>query len=251
MSISKETIKRQLQITSNQIATSFDSLYAHELKIYAEEIAESYLLLLMILNNKDQNPTPDQDFQSGLIFWTGLNTIMAAMDLLRRGYHKEPMMLLRDAIETFSSAYDIHVNPQKLPSIQAYPHTFDSKKSIAIATKVQPMIGRFYGLLSEQFTHVSTMHTIPHHPEPFCIGGLHNPKEQQATKTSTLILLTTLYPLLSLIELSFINQIKLLRYWQRDNNNALYLPIPEIKNNMDSVIAELRTILSEDGASSI
>jgi hypothetical protein len=69
----------------------------------------------------------DADFQSALLFWTALNAYLVAVELFRRGYNKEPQMLIRNVLEIFSAAYDIHANPEKLDMLRKGRKDFDSK----------------------------------------------------------------------------------------------------------------------------
>lgn len=178
--ITRETIIRQLQTTSNDIAQAFDSSYLRELEEIAGDLAISYQQLYDIVNREDQSTISDADFQSALLFWTALKTYLSAVELFRRGYGKEPQMLIRNVLETFSAAYDIHLHPEKLQVLRERPKKFDSKKSIKIAKQIHPVLAQMWGMLSGRFGHVSTLHTVPHKTAPLCIGGLFEPKDQQA-----------------------------------------------------------------------
>jgi len=214
--ITKDTLFNQLRSTSNKIAQEFDILYSQEISDIAEELAISYQILFDILNKEDQSKTSDNDFQSALLFWTALNTYLSGVELFRRGYSKEPQMIMRNVLEIFASAYDIHIHPEKFNILQNDPKNFDSKKSIAAVKGIHPVIGNMYGHLSDKFSHVSEVHTVPHYSKnPFCIGGLFDSNERKVTICSLLPILTlTLNVLNSVIEITFINEISDSRFWK-------------------------------------
>ena len=70
--IDKNTILRQLQSTSGEIASEFDKLYQKDIENIAEEMAICYSISLNIINREDQSKIPDNDFQSALIYWTSI-----------------------------------------------------------------------------------------------------------------------------------------------------------------------------------
>ncbi|MFA5359032.1 MAG: hypothetical protein WC310_04425 [Patescibacteria group bacterium] len=214
--ILKDTILNQLHSTSNGIAKEFDAIYSQELSEFAEEMAISYQILHDIINRDDQSKISDADFQSALLFWTALNTYLSALELFRRGYSKEPQMLIRNVLEIFSAAYDIHANPEKLEVLRNNPKKFDSKKSINIVKEINPTIAQMWGNLSSWFSHVSILHTVPHRTAPLCIGGFFNSGDQDATFCGLLAPLNlTLDVLNSTLEFTFISEVSNPRFWKQ------------------------------------
>lgn len=248
--ITKETVLQQLYSTSNDIAKEFDNSYKEEINNIASELAISYQILHDIINREDQSQVSDADFQSALLFWTALNTYLAAVELFRRGYNKEPQMLIRNVLETFSAAFDIHVNPQKLPILRYRPKDFDSKKSINIAKQIHPIISQMWGMLSGFFSHVSIFHTVPHASKKasLCVGGLFESTEQ---KTIILGMLPPLQLALdimnSVLELAFIKYIPNPRFRKQASDNTYIYKTP--KENMErgqKMIKKMEALLQND-----
>lgn len=247
--VTKETILRQLHSTSNEIAEKFDALYSEEINWVAEELATSYQILMNILNHEDQSKISDADFQSGLLFWTALNTYLSALELFRRGYYKEPNMLMRSVLEIFSAGYDIHLNPQKLETLRKRPNDFDSKQSIKIAKKIHPEIAKIWGQLSSSFSHVSLLHSVPYRTAPFCVGGLFDGKDQNPIICSILPMFTlTLDIFNSVVELVFIKMIPKPRYWTEVSEDSYAYSIPEANTQRGKKLLEkMREALSKTG----
>lgn len=245
--ITKETILRQLASTSNDISKEIDKTYAQELSYMAEEMAVSYQILHDIINREDQSKISDADFQSALFFWTALNTYLASVELFRRGYNKEPQMLIRNVIETFSAAYDIHKNPEKLNILRQKPKNFDSKQSIKIAKEVHPSIGQMWGILSGSFSHVSMFHTLPHRKTPLCIGGLFDPKDQLVAICGILPPLYLVLDILnSILEITFISEVLTPRFWKKTSQDTYEYAVPD-KNfrEWERVAERVKNILDE------
>lgn len=246
--ITKETIFNQLHSTSNKIAQEFDVLCLQEITDIAQEMATSYQILFDIIDKEDQSTTLDNDFQSALLFWTALNTYLSGIELFRRGYSKEPQMIMRNVLEIFASAYDIHINPKKLDILRNNPKKFDSKKSIKIAKKINPIIAEIWGRLSSQFSHVSIFHTVPYyHKDPLCVGGLFNSNEQKVVIYSLLpILMLTLNVLNSVLEITFINEISKSRFWKKNLNGSYkYSPSKEVMDQKERLSKKIHEIFKK------
>ncbi len=243
--ITKNIIFNSLHLTSNKIAQEFDTLYSQEISEIAEEMATSYQILFNVINKEDQSKTPDNDFQSALLFWTALNTCLSAIELLRRGYNKEPQMLLRNILEIFASAYDIHIHPEKLNILRYKPKEFDSTKSINVVKQIHPVIGQMYGSLSDKFSHVSIFHTVPHNSKnPFCVGGLFDPNEQKTIVCGLLLpIKLTLDVLNSVLEITFIKEVSVSRFWKKTENGSYqYTPSKKIIECEEKFIEKIKEL---------
>lgn len=249
---SKEIILRQLQSTSNEIALKFDEKYKSDLDVVAQELAVSYNILLEIVN-KDKNCVPDNDFQSALLYWTALNSVLASLELLRRGYTKEPQMIMRNVLEIFAVAYNFHIIPNLYQQFINNPDKkFDSAKSITEAKKVHNIIGQQYGMLSQFFTHVGPLHVLPHKvTNGLCVGGMFDPDEQAIVNINLMAITGTLDILNSLLELTFIQQITNSRFWKKiDDTTYEYIQNRErTKQIMESMKQSIDS-LDEEGKNS-
>ena len=238
----KEKVLAGLQITSNEIAVAFDKRYEAEINDIATELGKSYDTLFSIINKEDQSTVSDQDFQSATLFWTGLNTILSAVDLFRRGYSKEPQMLLRDALETFAAAYDVHKDINKFKQLTENPKDFDSTKSIKVVKEIHPILGNFYGILSGSFAHVSTMHTVPHLSDtPLAIGGLFDPKKQHTIVLGLTTFILTVDVLNSVLEFSLIKYIDEPKFWKKINNNTYEFTLN--RKRIDAFLKNMKDVL--------
>lgn len=248
--VTQDSILNQLYSTSNKIAQEFDVLFLQEVTDIAQEMATSYQILFDIIDKEDQSTTLDNDFQSALLFWTALNTYLSGIELFRRGYSKEPQMIMRNVLEIFASAYDIHINPEKLNILRNNPKKFNSTKSIAVVKQIHPIIGHMYGHLSDKFSHVSVLHSVPHYSKnPFCVGGLFNfnSNEQKVVICSLLpILMLTLGVLNSVLEITFINEVSKSRFWKKSLNGSYeYSPSKEVMAQKEKLSKKIHEIFKK------
>lgn len=222
---SKETILRQFKSTSNEIASKFDEVYTADLEMLAEELATSYNALLDILE-KNKEQIQNNAHQSALLYWGGLNSVLALIDLLRRGYTKEPQMILRNVLEVFAVAYDIGASQEHYELFMKDPIKFPSTKSVNAAKQVHDIIGQWYGLLSDYSSHVGPLHILPHKiTSGFYVGGMFDPKDQAVVRLDLMMITGTLDILNSLLELSFIRHIATPRFWVKiDEDTYKYTP---------------------------
>lgn len=220
--LTKKDIIEQLHKESGTVAGGFDKKYSSQIEAIAEGLADLFNKITDIINSEEQTPLSDSDHRGALLFFTSLNTVMAALELFKRGYPLECAMLLRNNIETFSAAYDIHANPPKVIILEKDPKKFDSTESIKEAKKVSPLIGQMYGKFSDTYTHVSAMHLLPHHlsKTPFAIGGLFDPIEEKYHLMILSMILLELDILGSLLEFSFLDSLNNLNYWTKDPTGA-------------------------------
>ena len=181
---------------------------------FKEEVEEFSLLISKIINPlenyNNKNPAAEKDdpelIAYGLMI-KGANTLMASFELSLNGYFWEPPNLLRNALEGFASAWDIMHNPKRLESWKDYK-SFKSTVSITNAKEINPVIGPFYGLLSNFYMHTSQLNASPSFvlvedkPELQFFGLIRNGKENIRQSEIYLCLIIT-FMCLQMTELCF------------------------------------------------
>ncbi len=244
----KETIIKQLKTTSNEIAQKFDNLYFDKIEEIAEELSICFNNLLAIINHEKQEEISDNDFQATLLFWSSANAIIGSLELFRRGYPREPLVILRHSLEIMSTGYCAHENPEIAKDLLE-GKSVSSTKNISGAKKIQPIIGPMYGMLSQAVVHISTLHIVPSGSKeaPLPVGGLYDLETQKYKPMILSMLLTTTEILNSLIEVAFIDKIKNIRFWERVGDNILKSkPSPEIKERQREISDGLKKILQSN-----
>ncbi len=239
-----DIVIKQLQEKSVQIGHKFDNLYLDRFNEIATELAIAFSDLNRIVKTDHPNDLEESDHTAGMLLWTASNTILSGLDLFRRGYSKEPLMLLRNAIETICSAYAIHLDPQKLETLKTNPDNFRSIKHIGIANNFHPLIRILYDMLSDSFVHVNQSHVLPHNSDdPFCIGGLYDSKKQDYQPLTLSMYLTVGDILNSFIECIYYKYLAELRYCKFiERKGIVYRPSPEMKERQKRILNEMAVL---------
>lgn len=202
-------------VTSDEIAKAFDNVFRQDINELSQEMCATFDILDQLIHEV-KSPLADNDLQSAFLYWGALNTIISAVDLSRRGYTKEPQMLMRNVLEIFAVAFDVHENIERYYLYKNNPDKFESTKSIPVVKKVSPFVAYQYGILSTHFTHVGQLHTLPHKEiGGFAVGGMFNPDDVAIETMNIAMIIGTFDVLNSLIELTFIRRITNLKYWKK------------------------------------
>jgi len=241
--IYKEKIIKQLNDTSNKIVRNYRKLYSKEMDEIVDELTVSYENLISVIDRENQKETTDNDFQSALIFWSGTNTLLSSIELFSRGYPREHLVILRHALELISTAYCVHIKPEIMDDLLKNVN-INSTKHISEAKKVCPIMGLMYGMLSNSFMHVSTMHIVPNNSKnPFCVGGMFDKNDQQYKPLVLSMILTTAEILNIFIEIVFFDKISKKRYWEYiGKGNVKYQPLESIRNRQKNILKSMEDV---------
>ena len=106
--------------------------------------------------------SPDEDPKHAAygLMTRGANSLMAGFELALNGYFWEPPVILRTALEEFSSAWDIVHNPKRFLLWKA-DKKFSSTDSVSNCKEINPVIGKLYGMLSNLYTHIGPINSSP------------------------------------------------------------------------------------------
>ena len=246
----KQDIIKHIHQTSNDVADHFDKFYSKDIELLAEDIAISFNILGEVIDRPKETQVSDADHQSALLFWTALNTLIASIEIFRRGYLKEPAMLSRNILEMVGTAYDIHLHPEKLNLFRS--GKYDSAKSIGIVKQLSPAIGRMYGELSKMFSHVNRLHILPQGSydlkrailkrATLWIGGGFSEKDTRMQAIMLSDLMMTLDVINTVMEFIFYEEIKEHRFWTKLKNGIYkYSPIKRISERAMALQEKLIT----------
>lgn len=93
----------------------------------------------------------------GRLLFNAAKTIEASFELIRSGYILQPGMLLRSVVEVFSLISYIQIDEQAYTKFKE--GKVDINKTIKFGKQLIPPLGRFQGLLSSKFVHISELHS--------------------------------------------------------------------------------------------
>ena len=225
-------IFRHFKETIPNIHRVFDVNHFGEQEELAEYVSKIYTILARVVNYPDRNKITDVEFTNATMLWRGTNTIVASFELTRSGYGIEPPVVLRNALETCSTAIDLFRNPKKYRDFKE--RKYKSSGSISEAKKILPIIGMFYGMFSEFYSHVNVISSLPQYYKDetgttvFTTGGAYV-KENEPHLNINLSLISLLLSIyLASAEYIFFKFCEKSEFWQKVNINLLeFNPIKE------------------------
>lgn len=150
-----------------------DKDFNNDIAIFIYIISKSFVILNQIVNYTDQGKVPDKDFQSQMLLWQGLNTLIGSLQLIRQGYTLEPQFLLRSAVEDLALALSFYADADNLFYKKFIKDKLSGQEAIGAGKKLVKQLGGIYGLLS-QVTHPSKKTLGSHYLEgrgTLLIGG--------------------------------------------------------------------------------
>jgi len=145
----------QITRDAERIAESFDKLHGEDLRAISKQFAHCFGLLTSGLIRATQDDD-DLRIACGELLQNALNSLAAAVYLLRGGFVLQPGPIIRSSIEALAVVLHLIQFQEDLKAHRA--HKFDSTRAIASAKTVFPPFGRIYGLLSKEFTHIGQLH---------------------------------------------------------------------------------------------
>jgi len=203
--LTKDVLINQIHRDSQKIATSFDKLFIKHLEEISVELSRISKFILIAVHSPE--PLENYETESLVIISNTQNTIIASIECLRRGYLVQTGILIRNAIESISTALYLIKDPK---SIKAYKEgKLKSQSTISEAKKIVDGLGRAYGFFSNHFAHLGEPHRslnpIKEFNDKNDPGALFN---ISSIKFATNLLYIT-------AELAFIEKYQMGRYWNR------------------------------------
>lgn len=151
----KDFLLNQLRRDSPKIAASFDALCEADLAEMSAELARVSGLCLMGMR-RAASTEDELRMTCAFLLLNSLNSIAAAVDVLRSGYRLQPSMILRNAVESVAVVLHLGQRPTDLSRLKA--GKLSAPATVASAKKSLPFIGQLYGLLTNHFSHVGGLH---------------------------------------------------------------------------------------------
>lgn len=154
-----DMIKNQFSKEQPRISAHFDKDFESDIDAISHELAivTAYIHGSFRLEQDDEIPAVSECVS---LLSNSIQSILAALTLLRSGFRVQPPAQLRLAIETTATAVALYVEPEHVDDFRN--GKFGFPQAFKIAKNAIPVLGPFYGQLSEQFSHLGSLHKRPH-----------------------------------------------------------------------------------------
>lgn len=231
----KEAILDNIHIISKNASDLVDEKFGNEITSMVKKLSESFYILDIIVNKTDQRKVNEIKFTSKILFWQGLNTLTASLQLTRQGYFTEPNILLRHSIENIALIADLFLNPNNYSKF--INQQLSGEKCIGRAKKLIPVLGGIYGQLS-QIAHPKSPYLatyVTKHDTMLIGGGITNDNLYRVKlNLGFLGFITHIY--LEQVELIFYDFISNHTFWikEKDGSYVKHLSESEKKYGEDA-----------------
>ncbi|MCP1557500.1 UNVERIFIED_ORG: hypothetical protein M2438_001577 [Methylobacterium sp. SuP10 SLI 274] len=205
------------------VTKTFDEHFAAKLTQIDALFSETAFLFLLAQKADERIDGKYSTVFIGLL-QNALNTFGSSVILLRSGLPGQSMVLLRQVVEICSTIIHIAGDPKAKAIDDFIAGNYNSTTSIGQAKKAVPIIGLFWGFLSNSFVHINHAHSMIQPIRPY---------KQDNAEVEAIIkcLRMTVWICYLTAEIAFPMLREHNRYWQRrviDGRHAVeYAPSPE------------------------
>lgn len=164
--VTNDMLIKQIQRDGPTIARSFDVLIKDDMiecsKIFARCSAR-------ILNHLPVTGENEFKETAARLLFSALSAYAASIEVARHGYPRQYGASARSVIETIAVVLEIATVPESLARFHKGDLT--STKTMAAAKKCLPLLGPFYGMLSNDFVHIGPTHATLEGPTRYKEGN--------------------------------------------------------------------------------
>ena len=242
-----EDILKYIKKNNSSTARKFDEHFGARVEEFCQSIAPIFEGLdNAMIGNVGEPPIADHIFQGAQLVWGGLNSLIAAMEILRNGHWKDAGIVARSALET--SCCGLHMS-QDIAMFDKFRHgEAEYSAAVSFASKLSRTIPRTYGLLSELFTHVSQLHGVLHFDRTTGLGMFPAFREQDKHRyaSSLLALEMTASDIEQIFEFIFFKSLPSSKHWQKDTSGKLqWHPNPTIGDKFMRRLIESQVLVKQ------
>lgn len=154
--VSRRMLTNELRYERQRFHKSFDATYKESFLDISEQLSRASGMVASAFTNSELS---NVDLRAAGLTTHALKSIEAAVELIRSGFVVQPNVLVRAALEQLAASFAFLTDSRQSKLLDE--GLFKSTAAISIATKTFPLVGRLYGMLSEEFVHASDFHSRP------------------------------------------------------------------------------------------
>jgi hypothetical protein len=208
----KDMLVNQIQRDGPIICKSFDRIMKQDIETCSEVFGQVSSMMMEHLPKIDDNGLKAT---SARLLSSAVNSYIASIEVARHGYPRQFGILARAVIEVLATIISLAIRDGALQEF--HDGKLSSTKCIGWAKPVLPMIGEYWGMLSNEFVHVHKNHSIYDLPTSYA-------KNDERLEFVTNVLLANTWMLYVVSELVFFDELNSPRYWSSNDKGILYNP---------------------------
>ncbi len=206
----KDMLTNQLRRDGPAIAKSFDKIASVHIDACSAVFGTASGMIVHHLPYLD-----DLGFKAtaARLLMSACNAYLASIEIARHGYRRQYGVMARAFIETLATVIVLSIRPTALAEFHA--GTLSSTKRIGWSKPVIEPLGMYYGMLSDQFTHIGVAHAAL------------EPLSKFNTNDEALVFITSsmrgnAWLLYVVTELIYHDEISSPRYWSTQGGGEVY-----------------------------
>jgi len=203
--VTKDILLNTLRRDGPIAARSFDQLHEGDLLEMSELLGTTCFLLTQGFKEVTEK-NDELRIACGSLCWNAINTFIGATSLLRDSYYLQSSILVRSILETMATAMHLIMTPTDL--IRFKGNKLELKATIPSAKKIVPPFGHMYGMFSETFVHIGSLHGKP---QPV---GPHREDSEELSAVLT-FLRFSIWLIFVTVELLFADMMQNGKYWEK------------------------------------
>ncbi|UWG96232.1 hypothetical protein LPY66_15180 [Dehalobacter sp. DCM] len=150
----KDMLINQIKRDSKKIEKSFDKLCGSDIEKISEFFSQAQFLIVNAFR-VSVDKEDDRRLTCSKLLLNASNSLVASIELLRKGFVLQPGMIIRNILETICTVCYIILEDDGHEKFIS--GKLDSTYTVKYGKKVIEPIGRMNGLLSNQFVHMSDL----------------------------------------------------------------------------------------------
>lgn len=219
--LTDDMLVNQLQRDGPRVARSFDRLARGRISESSKLISSVQGTLLRHLPRIDDNGFKAT---SARLLSSAANSYIASLEVARHGFPRQYGALARMVVETLATVLALATKQDALEQFHA--GKLKSAKCVTWAKATLPILPRLWGMLSNEFVHISTGHATLDMPK------LYKPDDDALSFImDTMVVMAWLLQMVT--ELVYADEKTDLSYWKRSGEGWSFDPSPEAVKWMD------------------
>lgn len=221
----KDILLNQLKREGPKISRSFDQLLKKELVTCSALYAEALVLLLEhlpMVNDNSYKPTVSR------LLFNASNSIAASIEVARHGYPLQYGAVARMLVETLATVLVIATDETRL--VEFHAGKLKSSKCVGWSKRALPIIAPLWGMLSDDFVHISQRHSEFSGPKKYN-------KDDEVLKFFSSSMTSNVWLFYVVCELVFFEETTQPKFWKEKGGGYVFEPSKSGSEWMDQYLS--------------
>lgn len=231
-----DMLVNQIHRDGPRVAKSFDRLTKKDIEACSAVYGQVLGLLARHLPRLE-----DDDFKATVarLLFSAANAFVASIEVARHGYPRQYGAVARVLVETLATVLVLTTKENALEKFHA--GKLRSTDCITPSKDILPPLGKYWGMLSNEFVHVGKGHALFEGPKTYA-------PDSEALKFIVSSIRGNVWLLHVVTELVFSDETETPRYWRRNGQEAWFDPSPKMRAWTENFFASVENPIAAEDA---